>query len=91
MSAVSAQEAWAVGDFGVLLHTRDGVAWEQQPLPAEIFGDENPPERILNSVHFPSSQRGFIAGEFGTLLRTSDHPDRELQFVAQVPAFAKTG
>ncbi len=72
VSAVSAQEAWAVGDFGIVLHTRDGVTWEQQSIPAEAFADENIPERILNSVHFVSPQRGFIAGEFGTLLRTSD-------------------
>jgi photosystem II stability/assembly factor-like uncharacterized protein len=72
VSAVSAQEAWAVGDFGVILHTRDGVAWEQLKLSPESFGDENLPERILNSVHFVSPQSGFIAGEFGTLLRTSD-------------------
>jgi photosystem II stability/assembly factor-like uncharacterized protein len=72
VSAVSPQEAWAVGDFGVVLHTRDGVAWEQQTIPAEAFADENLAERILNAVHFTSALRGFIAGEFGTLLRTSD-------------------
>ena len=72
VSAVSAQEAWAVGDFGVVLHTRDGVAWEQQSIPREAFADENDAERILNSVRFVSPQQGFIAGEFGTLLRTVD-------------------
>ena len=72
VSAVSEQEAWAVGDFGVVLHTRDGVTWEQQALSAEAFADDNVLERILNAVHFVSPQRGFIAGEFGTLLRTED-------------------
>jgi photosystem II stability/assembly factor-like uncharacterized protein len=72
VSAVSAQEAWAVGDFGVVLHTRDGVGWQQQAIAPEVFADENVPERILNSVRFVSPQLGYIAGEFGTVLRTSD-------------------
>ena len=72
VSALSAREAWAVGDFGVVLHTRDGIAWEQQSIPAESFADDNIAERILNSIRFVSPQRGFIAGEFGTLLRTND-------------------
>lgn len=72
VAALSPTEAWAVGDLGLLLHTRDGSTWERVPLDATAFADENLPERILNAIEFTSPQRGFIAGEFGTLLRTED-------------------
>jgi photosystem II stability/assembly factor-like uncharacterized protein len=72
VSAVSENEAWAVGDLGLLLHTRDGSTWERVPLDATAYADENLTERILNAVEFASPQRGYVAGEFGTLLRTQD-------------------
>jgi photosystem II stability/assembly factor-like uncharacterized protein len=72
VAAVSATEAWAVGDFGVVLHTRDGRSWMQVVISEETFADENIPDRILNAVHFSDRDNGWIAGEFGTLLRTTD-------------------
>lgn len=73
ISAIGPDEAWTVGDLGVVLHTTDGGAtWQARPIPAEAFADENFPERILNGVHFTDAQHGWITGEFGTTLRTSD-------------------
>lgn len=72
VDAVSATEAWAVGDFGLVLHTRDGRSWTQVEIPEEVFADDNIPDRILNAVHFSDRSQGWIAGEFATLLRTSD-------------------
>lgn len=75
VAAVSDHEAWAVGDFGVLLHTKDGSEWRQHPLSEETFGDGNLQERILNAVDFTDRLNGWIAGEFGTTLRTTDGGD----------------
>jgi len=72
VSAVSAQEAWAVGDFGTILHTLNARNWEQVRLPEEVFADDNIPDRILNAVRFTDRLHGWIAGEFGTTLRTTD-------------------
>lgn len=72
VAAVSPTEAWAVGDFGVVLHTLDGRSWTQVVLPEATFADDNIPDRILNAVRFSDREHGWIAGEFGTLLRTTD-------------------
>ena len=72
VAAVSADEAWAVGDLGTVLHTTDGRQWQQVVLDPSVYADEDIPERILNGVAFTDPQHGWIAGEFGTLLRTSD-------------------
>ncbi|MDJ0848201.1 MAG: YCF48-related protein [Myxococcota bacterium] len=72
VAAVSPQEAWAVGDFGVLIHTRDGTRWTPVAIPEETFGDDEIPDRIFNSVVFPDREHGWIGGEFGTTLRTED-------------------
>ena len=91
VSAVSPTEAWAVGDLGVVLHTRDGgQRWEKVSIPAESLPDENLLERIFNAVDFTDASSGWIAGEFGTLLRTSDGGQtwvgqRELQGVSEEP------
>lgn len=72
VSAVGPNEAWVVGDFGVVLHTVDGESWRPVAIPPELYTDENTPERIFNAVHFADSRRGWVAGEFGTVLRTED-------------------
>lgn len=72
VAAVSPTEAWAVGDFGTLLHTEDGEQWQQVVIDPAVFSDDNVPERILNEVTFSDAQHGWITGEFGTLLRTTD-------------------
>ncbi|MFI5316301.1 MAG: WD40/YVTN/BNR-like repeat-containing protein [Myxococcota bacterium] len=72
VAVLSATEAFAVGDLGTALHTRDGSTWEKLPFDATTYADENVPERILNAVVFTSPTEGFIGGEFATLLRTHD-------------------
>lgn len=72
VAAVSANEAWTVGDYGLVLHTRDGSSWEQVTLSEEVFADDNLLERIFNAVDFSDPRHGWIAGEFGTTLRTND-------------------
>jgi len=72
VAALSPTEAWAVGDLGTVLHTRDGENWEKVVFDAATYADDNVPERILNAVVFTSPMDGWIAGEFATLLRTSD-------------------
>jgi photosystem II stability/assembly factor-like uncharacterized protein len=72
VSAVGPNEAWAVGDSGVVLHTRDGESWEFVAIPPEVLADDNLAERIWNSVRFSDRDHGWIAGEFATILRTQD-------------------
>lgn len=72
VSAVSETEAWAVGDLGVVLHVRDGTTWHRVELPEDVFGDEEPPDRIFNGVRFSDPEHGFLVGEFGTRLRSDD-------------------
>jgi photosystem II stability/assembly factor-like uncharacterized protein len=72
VSAVSPTEAWAVGDLGMVLRTRDGEKWERISFDNVIYADDNVPERLLNAVVFTSPTDGWIAGEFATLLRTTD-------------------
>lgn len=51
---VDAQHGWAVGDRGVIWHTRDGGKnWQQQ---------ESPVTCRLNSVHFIDARHGWAAG-----------------------------
>jgi photosystem II stability/assembly factor-like uncharacterized protein len=72
VAAVSPTEVWIVGDFGTVLHSRDGRRFEPVAISPQSFADDNIPERILNAVRFTDREHGWIAGEFGTLLRTSD-------------------
>lgn len=72
VAAISPSEAWAVGDLGIVLHTRDGEKWEKVGFDNVIYADDNVPERLLNAVVFTSPTDGWIAGEFATLLRTTD-------------------
>lgn len=72
LSVLSADEAWAVGDLGVVLHVRDGARWELVSIPEEVYVDGEVPDRILNGVEFTEPLHGWIVGEFATTLRTSD-------------------
>jgi photosystem II stability/assembly factor-like uncharacterized protein len=72
VAALSAERAWAVGDYGVVLRTRDGKTWEQVHFDASVYADSNVLDRIFNVVRFPTAERGLIAGEFGTILLTRD-------------------
>lgn len=72
VAALSPAEAWAVGDLGALFRVRDGERWERVSLPDAVFADGETSERILNAVDFYDHERGWIVGEFGTVLRTTD-------------------
>jgi len=72
VAAISPITAWAVGDLGMVLRTRDGEKWEKVVFDAASYADENVPERLLNAVVFTSPLDGWIAGEFATLMRTGD-------------------
>jgi len=72
VAAISANEAFAVGDLGTVLRTRDGSTWEKVTFDAATYADDNVPDRILNGVVFTSPTEGWIGGEFATLLRTHD-------------------
>jgi len=80
LRAVDARTVWAVGDWGAIESTHDGGAtwqdrslatWDEQARAAwkgRPFDDDV----VLYALSFPDPQHGFIAGEFGTLLATSD-------------------
>ena len=80
--AVDAQTVWAVGDWGAITVTHDGGAtWEDRSLGTITIKVEESPGRltstlsddvILYDLAFPDRDHGFIAGEFGTILATSD-------------------
>ena len=55
----SAEEGWAVGERGTILHYRGGQ-WE--PV------DPSPTDRHLFSVAFPTPQEGWAVGAWGTFL-----------------------
>jgi photosystem II stability/assembly factor-like uncharacterized protein len=80
--AIDANTAWAVGDWGTIIATKDGgVTWEDRSLGVTPVKTEEQPGRttttitddvILYDVSFPDPEHGFIVGEFGTLLVSSD-------------------
>jgi len=73
VAALSASDAWTVGDLGMILRTKDGgSSWQKVTFDAATFGDDNVPDRILNAVVFASPTEGWIGGEFATLARTHD-------------------
>jgi photosystem II stability/assembly factor-like uncharacterized protein len=88
VAAVEGGNAWIVGQLGTILHTKDGgVTWEQQKYEVafsdqkggapsiSIAEEENEgaaEEARLNSVAFADAKNGWIVGEFGLILRTTD-------------------
>ncbi|MBI4674704.1 MAG: hypothetical protein HY741_23920 [Chloroflexi bacterium] len=67
VSAVDAQNAWAVGGK-VILHTQNGgLTWEQQSLPGDL-----PKEFELFQVKALDRVTAFAVGNLGVLLKTSD-------------------
>jgi photosystem II stability/assembly factor-like uncharacterized protein len=82
VKAIDARTAWAVGDWGAIISTRDGGAtWDDRSLEVtpvkteEVGGRKSTTitdDIILYDVSFPDPQHGFICGEFGTLLVTTD-------------------
>jgi len=69
----------AVGDYGTIVRTGDGGrTWTTVPVPEEIPLPEDvaevimPGDILLYDVDFPSAERGWIVGEFGTIFATND-------------------
>ena len=51
VAATSPTSAWAVGDLGVVVRTRDGETWETRARSTTAtYADDNVPERLLNAV-----------------------------------------
>jgi photosystem II stability/assembly factor-like uncharacterized protein len=80
--AVDARTVWAVGDWGAITVTTDGGAtWEDRSLPKlKVLASERADREeklvledvVLYDIVWPDAQHGYIAGEFATLLATSD-------------------
>ena len=69
----------AVGDFGTILRTQDGgTSWAAVelpttlPLPEDIAEIIDPGDVLLYEAEMLKSGRGWIVGEFGVALTTSD-------------------
>jgi photosystem II stability/assembly factor-like uncharacterized protein len=79
VSVVDADYAVAIGDRSTLTVTRDGGAtWNTSTLRPVTTGelDENAgiafEDPVLYDVQFLSTQVGFVVGEFGKILKTTD-------------------
>ncbi len=82
VKATDANTAWTVGDWGAIAMTRDGgQTWQDRSLGTITVREEEAPGRttnvitddvILYDVSFPDRTHGFICGEFGTVLATTD-------------------
>jgi len=82
--AVDRRTVWAVGDWGAIAVTTDGGAtWQDRSLPKlQIVADAGDrPDRqqnvvledvVLYDVAWPDPTHGYIAGEFATVLATTD-------------------
>lgn len=80
--AIDAKTVWAVGDWGAIAVTTDGGAtWQDRSLPtlkvsAGERADRNEnlvlEDVVLYDVAWPDAQHGYLAGEFATMLATSD-------------------
>lgn len=69
----SAEEGWAVGAYGMFVHTRDGgKTWAYVP------GLENPERLHLNAVLGLADGSLLVAGEGGRLYRSSDNGEHWL-------------
>lgn len=70
---------WAVGDKSMAVTTSDGgITWhlrkihprrDREDVPEMVLAGEDP---VLYDVHFANPDTGWVTGEFGQLLRTSD-------------------
>lgn len=81
VSVVDANMAVAIGDRSTLTLTRDGGAtWKTTTLEPIVAGPENVDpnfgiafeDPVLYDVQFLNTQVGFVVGEFGKILKTTD-------------------
>jgi len=74
---IDRQRGWAVGDRSVLLDTRDGGATWAARTVASARGEASAEdvaaaESVLYDVRFVTADVGWIVGEFGKILHTTD-------------------
>ncbi len=75
--ALDADHAWAVGDRSILTSTTDGgKTWRARKvqMEADISGGESlaAADPVLYDVRFTDAQNGWIVGEFGKIMHTTD-------------------
>ena len=75
--AIDADHAWVVGDRSILSSTTDGgKTWRARKvaMEADISGGESlaAADPILYDVKFTDAQNGWIVGEFGKIMHTTD-------------------
>ena len=75
--ALDADHAWAVGDRSILTSTSDGgKTWRARkvPMEADMSGGETlaAADPVFYDVKFTSPDEGWIVGEFGKIMHTSD-------------------
>src|SRR5213593_5078779 len=64
VKAMSASEAWAVGNFGSIYHTADaGKTWETRDSGTKV---------PLFGIDFADAEHGWIVGKLSTILATAD-------------------
>ena len=74
------QRGTAVGDFGTIVHTEDGGAtWQEIALPEDFKLPDSaldsgvlPNDALLYGLSYADADHAWIAGEFGTILATTD-------------------
>ncbi|MBY0277945.1 hypothetical protein K2Z84_21640 [Candidatus Binatia bacterium] len=74
------QRGTAVGDFGTIVHTEDGgTTWKEINLPDDFKLPDSaldsgvlPNDALLYGLSYVDAEHGWISGEFGTILATSD-------------------
>lgn len=76
----SPQRGTGVGDFGLIVHTEDGGAtWQEVALPEDFTLPDSaidqgipPADALLYGLSFVDADHGWLSGEFGSILATSD-------------------
>jgi len=74
---LDADHAWAVGDRSILTSTSDGgKTWRarKMAMEADLSGGESlaAADPVLYDVRFTDAQSGWVVGEFGKILHTTD-------------------
>ena len=88
LEVVKPSEVWAAGGWGHLLHTRDGVGWEQVPLAPEANGG------FCGWVKFASPNVGWASGVKGEVWETRNAGktwNRSASLLPMLPPDTDTG